>query len=82
MITCDLCGQTKDCSKRDIEGHEYDICADCWNPLAAKLEGKGRVKKQRETVILPPLEKEPARPPERSPFEPPKIVGTAQSSNN
>ena len=78
MIVCDLCGQTKECAKREIEGREYDLCGDCWDPLAAKLAGKGRVKKQRETVILPPLEKEPARPPKPNPFEPPKILGREQ----
>lgn len=26
MIICDLCGETKDCLQREIEGKEYDIC--------------------------------------------------------
>jgi len=47
MILCDLCGQAKDCSQKEIESKEYDICADCWNPLAEKLKGKGRLKRKR-----------------------------------
>ena len=77
MILCDLCGQAKECSWKEIEGKEYDICADCWNPLAEKLKGKGRVrKKQRENVFLPPLQKEPEAPESKPlPGEPPKILG-------
>ena len=48
MILCDLCGESKKCHPREIEGKEYDICADCWHPLAAKLKGKGREKKERD----------------------------------
>ena len=76
MIVCDLCGQAKECSQREIEGKEYDICPECWSPLGKKLKGKGRAKKERETVFLPPLTKEPEpqelKPP---PGEPPKIWG-------
>jgi len=75
MILCDLCGQTKKCRPREIDGKEYDICSDCWNPLAAKLKGKGRAKQDREMVFLPPLttrEPEPKEP-KPSPGEPPKI---------
>ena len=76
MIFCDLCGQAKECTPRQIEGKEYDICADCWNPLAEKLKGKGRVKKQRETVFLPPTKTEPEPSESRpGPGEPPKIWG-------
>ena len=52
MIICDLCGETKDCLQKEIEGKEYDICSECWNPFAQKLKGKGRVN-NRETVFLP-----------------------------
>jgi len=31
MIVCDLCGEVKDCLQKEIEGKEYDICAECWN---------------------------------------------------
>jgi ribosome-binding protein aMBF1 (putative translation factor) len=76
VILCDLCGQTKECQPKDIEGKEYDICSDCWNPLAEKLKGKGRTKKERETVFLPPVIPEPKREePKIAPGEPPKIWG-------
>ena len=78
MIICDLCGQAKQCVQKQIEGREYDICSECWKPLAEKLQGKGRVKKERETVFLPPLTKEPEQPdPKPIPGEPPKIWGRA-----
>jgi len=63
MILCDLCGQAKKCLKKKIDGKEYDICSDCWTPLAEKLKGKGRV-----TM-------EPEPPPKPVPGEPPKIWG-------
>jgi len=76
MITCDLCGEAKDCLQKEIEGKEYDICSECWGPFAQKLMGKGRLK-NRETVLLPPLspikEREDDEPP--LPGEPPKIWG-------
>lgn len=77
MITCDLCGEAKQCFQREIEGKEYDICAECWKPLEQRLRGKGRVKK--EIVFLPPppdkeKEDEDAQPP---PGAPPKIWGDA-----
>lgn len=79
MILCDLCGQAKNCLTRQIEGKEYDICSECWTPLAKKLKGKGRVTKERETVFLPPLTKEPEQPePKPMPGAPPKIWGSGQ----
>ena len=80
MITCDLCGKAKDCLQKEIDGKEYDICSECWGPLAEKLNGKGRVK-PRETVLLPhrPLkehEEEEPRP-HSLPGEPPVIQGEA-----
>ena len=78
MILCDLCGAAKECAAKVIEGKEYDLCAECWNPLAEKLKGKGRPLKQREMVFLPPLEIEPAPPePKPAPGGPPKIWGAA-----
>lgn len=53
MITCDLCGNEKNCSQKEIDGREYDICSECWDSLAQRLKGKGRVK-LREMVLLPP----------------------------
>ncbi len=29
MIICDLCGKTKDCLQKEIEGKEHDICSEC-----------------------------------------------------
>jgi ribosome-binding protein aMBF1 (putative translation factor) len=85
MMTCDLCGKTKDCLQKEIDGREYDLCADCWNPLAQKLRGKGRAK-NREFVVLPPpspvTQPEP-EPPEPLPGEPPIIRGaTGRGSVN
>ncbi len=78
MINCDLCGETKDCLPKEIEGREYDICSECWNALAQKLKGKGR--RIRETVLLPPRtpkELEEEDPP--LPGGPPKIWGAREA---
>ena len=73
MILCDLCGQSKECLQKEIDSKEYDICSDCWNPLAEKLKGKGRAQKSREIVLLPPprvvSEREDAKPLARSAAE-------------
>lgn len=76
MIVCDLCGDTKDCLQKPIDGREFDICFECWRPLAEKLKGKGRVKKEREVVFLPSVVKDPEpQEPKPAPGEPPKIWG-------
>ena len=76
MIVCDICRQAKDCFSKEIEGKVYDICSDCWNPLEAKLKGKGRVKKERETVFLPSPVKEPEpQGPKPEQGKPPTIWG-------
>lgn len=54
-MICALCDQARTCFKRQIEGKDYKICSECWNPLAEKLKGKGREKMEREMVFLPPL---------------------------
>ena len=80
MILCDLCGQARECEQKEIEGKFFDICAECWKPLAEKLKGKGRARKERETVFLPHLPKEPEQPrPRPVPSEPPKIWGSVGS---
>lgn len=81
MITCDLCGQAKDCSQKEIEGKEYDICSECWKPLEQKLRGKGRAKK--EMVFLPPPRERIEREDEDKPVpgEPPKIWGAIDQPN-
>ncbi len=48
MIICDLCGEAKDCLQKEIAGKEYDICPECWNPLA-------RINKEREDEEPGPL---------------------------
>jgi len=40
MIVCDLCGEVKDCLLKQTEGKEYDICDQCWEPLAQNLRGE------------------------------------------
>lgn len=78
MITCDLCGASKDCLPKEIQGREYDICSGCWNALAQKLKGKGR--RMCETVLLPPRtpkEREEEEPP--PPGGPPKIWGAREA---
>jgi ribosome-binding protein aMBF1 (putative translation factor) len=80
MITCDLCGEAKDCLQKEIEGKEYDICSECWKPLEQKLRGKGRAKK--ETVLLPPRERtKPEDEDTPAPGEPPKIWGAIDRPN-
>jgi len=61
--------------QKEIEGKDYDICSECWNPFAQKLRGKGRVK-NRETVFLPTPRRNKEREDEEPgplPGEPPKI---------
>ena len=44
--------------------------------MAEKLKGKGRTKKERDVVFLPPLAKEPEQPEQKPvPGEPPEIWG-------
>lgn len=78
MIVCDMCGQLKDCVQRQIDCREYDICDACWKPVAEKLKGKGR--KERETVFLPPVETKPEIPEMKPTPELPKIWGAADGA--
>lgn len=82
MIICDLCGETKNCSSKVIEDREYDICSECWAPIAERLKGKGRPKNP-ETVFLPtPTHlQEPEEEPKPIPGEPPKIWGTGHPAH-
>ena len=77
MIICDLCGETKECLQKEIEGKQYDICLECWNPLAQRLKGKGRTRGQ-QTVILPPPRELEDRP-ESMPGPLPKIWGEKEA---
>lgn len=74
MIICDLCGNTKECLPKEIEGREFDICKDCWRPIEEKLRGKGRARRKPEPVFLPQTQPEPVPPPP-PPGLPPKIFG-------
>jgi hypothetical protein len=76
MITCDLCGQAKECLQKEIDGKEYDLCSECWDALAQKLKGKGR-EKLRETVFLPskPMKERKEEELHPLPGEPPIIQG-------
>ena len=76
MIICDLCGKPKDCQQKEIEGKEYDICSECWDPFAQRLKGKGR-EKHREMVFLPsrPVKERVEEEPQQLPGEPPVIQG-------
>lgn len=83
MITCDLCGKEKDCMQKEINGKEYDICSECWEPLAQKLKGRER-EKLREMVLLPPRaikeREEEESTPHALPGRPPVIQGEALAS--
>ena len=78
MITCDLCGKAKDCSQKEIDGKEYDLCSECWDGLDQKLKGKGR-EKLPETVLLPPrtIKERQEKETELPPGGPPVIQGAA-----
>jgi hypothetical protein len=74
MMVCDLCTRMKPCLPKEIEGKQYEICHECWDAFALKLLGKGRTKKEREIVFLPPVTIAP-EPIELKPTpgQPPKI---------
>jgi ribosome-binding protein aMBF1 (putative translation factor) len=81
MVLCDLCGEQKKCTQKEIDGKEFDLCMDCWRALEEKLRGKGRVKKTRETVFLPPQTGGEPNEPETPPGLPPKIFGGMPRTN-
>ncbi len=84
VYRCDLCNEIRECTQREIEHSEYDICAQCWEALCAKLKGKGRSQRASETVTLPIVPApEPTEKPQQRPFpgEPPTIYGTADQLN-
>ena len=62
MIVCDLCGETRECLQKNIEGQVYDICSQCWNSLARKLRGKGRMKENPKPSIAEEQEESPRLP--------------------
>jgi hypothetical protein len=84
VYKCDLCGEIRDCSQKEIEGTEYDICPECWEGLTAKLKGKGRAEGRRETALAPPLVTVPEIPREaKQPFpgQPPEIIAESKRAN-
>ena len=84
VYRCDLCNEIRECSPREIEHVEYDICSECWNALESKLKGKGRPKQEVKAVGQPtPLPPEPTREPEHPfPGAPPKIYAHAEQQVN
>ena len=50
MMSCDLCGKSAECLQKEIDGEEFDVCVDCWHPLAEKLSSKGRVREILQEV--------------------------------
>ncbi len=84
VYKCDLCGEIRDCSQKEIDRTEYDICSECWDALMAKLKGKGRAKGRRETLSVPPLVTVPEIPSEtKQPFpgQPPEIIAGSDRAN-
>jgi hypothetical protein len=81
VFKCDLCGQIEECSQKEIDHKEYDICRKCWSALEEKLKGKGRAKESKETILLPPPEetKEPEEKP--APGGPPTVWGASDRAN-
>jgi len=84
VYRCDMCNEIRDCAQRIIEDKEYDICSDCWNSLIQRLTGKGRAKRPRELISVPPprVPDSPDEPkPSRFPGAPPTIYGSADPVN-
>ena len=52
MTLSDLCGQATKCEQKEIDGKEYDICVECWKPLAEKLKGMGRAGKNAKLCFF------------------------------
>ena len=77
MILCDWCGQAKECLQKEIDGRQFDICADCWRPIEEKLKDKGRPKRRRNDVVFLPPQMTPEREPDERKRPPgqPKIFG-------
>ena len=76
MILCDWCGQAKECQQKEIDGREFDICSDCWNPIEEKLKDKGRPKRRGNMVFfhgIRPRNESPMNP--TGPAGPPEIFG-------
>jgi ribosome-binding protein aMBF1 (putative translation factor) len=83
VIICDLCGEARNCLQKEIEGKEYDICSECWNPFAQRLGGKGRMKNQDTVFLSPPRTFKERENEEENPLPggPPKIWGAVDQSH-
>jgi hypothetical protein len=84
VYRCDLCGEIRDCSQKEIDRTEYDICSECWSGLTAKLKGKGRSKARRELMMVPPVVTVPEISPKtKEPFpgRPPDIIAGSERAN-
>ena len=74
---CALCGKIRKCSPKEIENHEYDVCARCWKALESKLRGKSRARRSRELVLLPAVQVPSREAPAKGvPGYPPTIWGS------
>jgi hypothetical protein len=82
IYRCDICDEVRECSQREIEQTEYDVCAECWEAIALKLKGKGRPKRQAVVVQPAPAIPEPTREPKQPfPGAPPTIYASADRLN-
>jgi hypothetical protein len=73
---CALCEKMRKCLPKRIEHREYDICAPCWNALDSQLRGKGRARRSRELILLPPVPAPSTEAPAKAlPGYPPTIWG-------
>ena len=52
VYKCDLCGEVRDCTQREIEHIEYDICAECWDAMVSKLKGKEDPDDTRRLLLI------------------------------
>jgi hypothetical protein len=78
---CVLCGNIRKCSPKEIERQEYDICLLCWKALESKLQGKGRVRRSLEVVLLPAVPVPSTEAPAKAvPRHPPTIWGALRTA--
>jgi hypothetical protein len=82
VIICDLCGKQKDCLLKEIDYREYDICSECWNSLAQKLEGKGKPKNRQIVFLQAPIAERADEDPKPPSVEPPIIWGASDELLN
>jgi hypothetical protein len=82
VYRCDICHEVRECSQREIEQAEYDVCSECWEALAFKLKGKGRPKRQAVIIQPAPAIPEPTGEPKQPfPGAPPTIYASADRLN-